>query len=433
MKSSTRPQIKLNTRLLPWVIGLLLLMQLTFPYKGWQILLLGLGGAWLAGYIWAQSLAQSLTLRREMRFGWAHVGDRLEERFTLTNTGALPALWAEIVDHSTMPDYSISRVTGVSNNSQTRWYTRGACHHRGIFTLGPTTLQSGDPLGLYTVTLNYPDSFPLTVTPPIVPLPPIEVAPSGRAGEGRSRPNTFERTVSATGVRHYIAGDSLSRIHWPTSARQGSLFVRLFDSTPAGDWWIILDLDEQIQVGQGSTSTQEHGVILTASLADRGLRSGYAVGLVSHSRDMVWLPPQGGHNQRQEILRALALAELGSYPLAEVLTRIRPALDQIASLIIITAATSETWIEALLPWLRRGAVATVLLLDPVSFGGKGNVAGTLALLNNLGVAHHLITRDLLDRPEAQPGQQGRWQWRISPSGRAIAVNKPGSLEWRELR
>jgi hypothetical protein len=74
--------LKLNTRLLPALVGLLLLMQLIVPYRGWLILLVGLGGGWLVSYLWARSLAQGLRLTRETRFGWAQVGDRLEERFT---------------------------------------------------------------------------------------------------------------------------------------------------------------------------------------------------------------------------------------------------------------------------------------------------------------------------------------------------------------
>ena len=98
MELTRPPQIKLNTRLLPVLIGILLVMQLTFPYRGWTILLIGLGGWWLIGYLWAKMLALGLSLTREVRFGWAHVGDRLEERFTLINTATIPALWVEVTD-----------------------------------------------------------------------------------------------------------------------------------------------------------------------------------------------------------------------------------------------------------------------------------------------------------------------------------------------
>jgi uncharacterized protein (DUF58 family) len=413
-------------------VGLLLGLQLIVPFRGWLILLVGLGSGWLISYLWARSLARKLRLIREVRFGWTQVGDRLEERFTLINEGWAPALWVEVIDHSTMPYYQTSRVTGVGGQEENRWQTHTVCTRRGLFSLGPTSLHSGDPFGLYTVSLHFPQFVTLLVTPPVVPLPSIEVAPGGRAGEGRPRANALERTVVVAGVREYVPGDTLNWIHWPTSAHRNSLFVRSFESTPAGDWWIFLDLDRRVQVAQDEAATEEHGVILAASLADRGLRWGRAVGLVAYGEELVWLPPQAGDGQRQAILRALALVNPGPRSLAEVLARVRPALGQQASLIIITPAANGDWVEALLPLLRRGAVATGLLLDPVSFGGMGDARGTLALLTDLGVTRYLITRDLLDRPEARPGHQGRWEWRITPTGRAIAVGQPGHASWKVL-
>ena len=221
--------MRLNTRLLPALVGLLLVLHLAVPYRGWLVLLVGLGGAWLVSYVWARSLARGLGLVREMRFGWAQVGDRLEERFTLVNDGLVPGLWVEVVDHTTMPDYRASRVSGVGGGSRIRWHTKGVCSQRGLFTLGPTTLGAGDPFGIYAVTVDCPDSATLMVTPPILPLPTIEVAPGGRAGEGRPRANAPERTVGAASVRDYVHGDSLRWIHWPTSARRDSLFVKLLN------------------------------------------------------------------------------------------------------------------------------------------------------------------------------------------------------------
>lgn len=426
-------QLQLNAHLLPALVGLLLLLQLAFPYRGWVVLLVGLGGGWLIGYLWARSLANGLRLTRERRFGWAQVGDRLEERFTLVNDGWAPALWVELMDHSTLPDYEVSRATGVGGGSSNRWHTSGVCARRGLYTLGPTSLRTGDPLGLYTVSLHYPEASPLLVMPPIVPLPAIEVSPGGRAGEGRRpRADALEHTVSSSTVREYQPGDSLGWIHWPTSAHHDALFVRLFDSTPASDWWIFLDLDQRVQLGQGWDSTEEHGVILAASLADRGLRSGRAVGLVVHGEELVWLPPERGDGQGLAILHALALVAPGSRPLVELLGRLQPAFRQRSSLVIITPDVEGDWVEALLPLLRRGAVSTVLLLDPASFGGTGDVSGTLALLSDLGMARHVITRDLLDRPQARPGRHGQWEWRVSATGRAIPVRRPHDMEWKRV-
>lgn len=421
--------LKLNSRLIPIAVGLLLVMELTFPHAAWLTMLIGLGGLWLVSYLWARQLAGGLQLNRQMRFGWAQVGDHLEERFHLVNAAPVPALWVEIIDHSTLPDYRPGRATGLGSTSQARWHTKGQCTRRGVFTLGPTTLRSGDPFGLYTFRRFYPESVNLTVTPPIVPLPAIEVAPAGRSGEGRPRPNALEQTVSAAGVRGYVPGDSLRWVHWPTSARRNALFVRLFEGTPTDDWWIFLDMEEAAQVGQGRNSTQEHAIILTASLADRGLRqTGRSVGLVAHGRELVWLEPRPGDGQRRRILQALALLESGDRPLAELLTRANLS----GSLIIISPAIDRRWVEALIPLLRQGAIVTALLLDPLAFGGEGSMQPVQSLLNQLGVNHHLITPDLLDRAEARPGQQGQWSWRISATGKAIPLRQPRDIAWREL-
>jgi uncharacterized protein (DUF58 family) len=309
---------------------------------------------------------------------------------------------------------------------------------------------------------SYPAALPLIVLPPIVPLPTIEVAPGGRVGEGRPRANALERSVSAAGVREYRPDDSLHWIHWRTSARRDSLFVRLFDGTPASDWWILLDMDRHVQVGKGPDATEEHAV-LAASLADRGLRSGQAVGLAAHGEQLVWLPPREGEGQRWEVLRSLALVSLGLRPLAELLAGMRHycgtgglALEQYTSLVIITPDVDSAWVEALVPLLRRGAIPTVLLLDPVSFansepfdpsaelragsaqdkqsrrGSAGDLSVMQALLVDLGVAHYVITRDLLDRPEARLGQEGHWERPVSGTGRAVPVRRPRETGWKVL-
>jgi len=414
------------------LVILLLLLSLFDEYRGWRILLLTLVGAWLFSYRWALSLAENLRLRREIRFGWAQVGDQLEERFTLTNRGILPGLWVELVDHSNMPDYQTGLVTGIDSRANSQWRTHGLCTRRGLYTLGPTTLRSSDPLGLFTVEVLDPSSKTLMVTPPVVPLPAIEVAPGGRSGEGSPRPNAPERTVSAASVREFVSGDSLRWVHWPTTARRDDYYVRTFESTPSGDWWIILDVDKSIQVGKGAKSTDEHGVVLAASLADRGLRMGRSVGLVAHGEPLVWLPPKEGDGQLWQILRSLALLQPVNSPLGILLDGIRPTLGRYTSLVIITPNVSGDWLENLFPLLWQGCVPTIIILDPQAFGAGSSPVGIVDQLALWGMQRHLVGPELLDRPEAAPGQKGGWDWRVSPSGRAILVNPHRDISWKSL-
>ena len=424
----TRLQFK--ARFLPVVIGLLLLLQLFVPYKGWTILLVGFGGAWLVSYLWARSLVRGLELGREMRYGWAQVGDQLQERFTLTNAGRAPAPWVAVIDHSDLPGYRAGRVLGVGERAQVHWFEHGLCSRRGLYTVGPTRLEAGDPLGFYRIRSEYATFVTMMVMPPIVHLPAIDIAPGGRAGEGRRRERALEQAVNASSVREHRPGDSLRWVHWPTSARRGEPYVRTFDSTPSSDWWIVLDMHRQVQAGEGQEATEEHVVILAASLADRGLQMGKAVGLVAHGEELVWLPPRLGADRRMEILRALALVQPGDCSLATLLSQMGPALGKRGSLVIISPDIQGRWLPSLATLTRRGLVATVLLLDLVSFGGVGDAGRTLTSLEAMEVTHYLIGPDLLDRPEARPGQVG--QWRRTTQGQWEPDFHPRELVWRPL-
>jgi uncharacterized protein (DUF58 family) len=427
-----KSNISLRSRTLPVLALVFLILHILSPFEGWLVLLVGFGGAWLCSYFWVHAVANKLRLRREMRFGWAQVGDRLEERFTLANLSWLPAPWVEVFDNSTLPNCQGSRVTGVSGQAENRWTIQSVCTQRGLFTLGPTGLRLTDPLGIYQVRIEDLNSTSIMVTPPIIQLPEIEVAPGGRTGDGRPRLNALERTVSASGVRDFLPGDSLRWIHWPTTARRDELFVRIFESTPAADWWILLDTDRRVQCGQDPDSTLEHAITLAASLADRGLRTRHAVGLAASSDPAVWLPPQEGDGHRWAILRALALVSAAQLPFRQFLERLKPSLSKYASLILITPNVSGDWLQTLLPLIRAGAVPTVLLLDPLSFGGEGDPSSLQSLLVHQGIHHTVITRDLLAQSTSRLGRQGQWEWRFTPSGKAIAIQQPSDFTWKEL-
>jgi uncharacterized protein (DUF58 family) len=435
------PQVRIygRPRLLITLVCILLVLSIIDDYQGWRFLLLGLASTWVLSALWVRALAHGLSLEREMRFGWSQVGDRLEERFTLQNNSPVPALWVEVHSGSDMPGYCPDLVTGSDSGSTNRWHTSGRCTRRGLFTLGPTTLQTGDPLGLYTVEIDDPHTVQLMVMPPVVPLPHIDVSPGGRMGVGRPRPQAAERTISAESVRAYMPGDSLRWIHWRTSARRNDLYVRTFENTPSGDWWILLDVEERVQAGQGAHSTLEHGVILAASLLDRGLRLGRSVGLAALGEPPAWLLPRPGEAQRWEALRALALLEESEHSLSELLERLPPATSRDASLVIITPREDGDWLEALLPLLWRGAIPTLLLMDRQAFnedvnppGNQSFNASTPQYFSELGIHPQYITPDIFERPEAQPGRQGEWEWRVTPTGRAVSINRANERPWRRM-
>jgi uncharacterized protein (DUF58 family) len=419
-----------------WLLGLLLcllLVQLVMPSRAWTILLLGIGGTLAFSYLWARQMVSRLEVIREQYYGWVHVGDLLEERFTLHNNSFLPSLWVEVADHSDLPGYSAQSVRVADGNQIVQWRTEGICRQRGLFTLGPWQVRTGDPLGFFQVTLDHPGSQSILVYPPIVHLPSLRLPRGAATGTGRTSRRALEITTSAAGVRAYAPGDSINRIHWRSTARMDELMVKTFDLEPSGDLWIVLDLDAAVQAGEGDESTEEYAVVLAASLSNRTLRQNRAVGLVAYGTTSpqggapeplpILVMPQKGTAHQWRILHALATVRAGgNWPLASVLAEMNPSMGRGTTLAVITPSCNPEWIAGLLPPMRRGVTPTAVLLDPVSFGGQGNVEALTGLLAELGIDSHLIPKGTPFRPIAEHKRIGRPEYKVLPgTGRVIVV------------
>jgi uncharacterized protein (DUF58 family) len=434
--------IRLNAKILPLIAAGAFAMQILDPSRVWVILLIGMGGAWLVCWWWARGLAGSLRFEREMRYGWAQVGDRLEERFTLINQFALPATWVTLQDHSTLPDHHASMASGVDGASTSQWRLLTRCTRRGVYTLGGTTLETGDPLGIYTITFEDPTSSTLAVMPPVLSLPEFEISASGLTGEGQPKRHALQESINISHTREMRPDDPMRLIDWKTTARRSSpqgeavwgsqFFVRQFEGTPAGDWWFILDLEKGSQVGTGWDSTEEHGIILTSSLATQGLKTDHPVGLSINGSQPEWIVPRRNEYQLRSLLKALAVAAPADMQLKDYLLRVGASLSSHCTLLIVTANPDPDWAQALMPLMWRGTMPTVFLFDPITFGGDQETKAISQIFQTMSIPCHVIPKALLDKPQARPGHEGEWEWRISGTGKAHAV-RAAQDDWRGLQ
>ncbi|MBN1399358.1 MAG: DUF58 domain-containing protein [Anaerolineae bacterium] len=391
-------------------------------------------GVLVVSYLWASQLANRITLERERRYGWAQVGDVLEERFTMHNDAWVPLLWAEVRDYSDLPGYNASRAIGMGASSSTRWTTSGTCTRRGVYTLGPIEIASGDPFGLFEVTINHEFSETIVVYPPIVALPQL-LEPHGRVrGTARTNVRSLDFTTNASTVREYVPGDALSRIHWRSTARRSmpdreEFFVKEFDREPSGDLWIILDMDANVHAGEDLESTEEYGVLIAASLANDMLRTNHAVGIMTHGDDPIVIPPQKGHQQLWELLRVLAgLHATSQVPLHHLLQLFEPVSGRGISAAIITPSTQAEWVGSLSLLLRHGTHPTGILLDASTFGGEADMQGVLGALADMGVLGHIIGKDFRFEHLTQKRQQ-RPEYRVLGTGRVIMVSPGEQSQW----
>lgn len=426
-EKSPKPGLQLNIRLLPVVVGILLLLYVLTGYRGWLAFLIGTAGAWLLAFVWVRSLARGLSLQRRVHLAWAAVGDSVPEFFELTNRSRLPALWVEVVDQAERLADPLRLVTDVDSRISRR---RHPIHHfkrRGLYTLGPTRVRTGDPFGIYSLTLHDSHLNRILITPPELPLKHIQIAPGGWAGDRERRRHTLAHEESQAGVRDYQPGDSLKRIHWPASAHTDSLMVRQPEAARSEDWWIFLDLDQAVQAGSGQDSTLELSIVLAASLIRRGWQEHRRVGLALAGPDLAWLEPRSDSLHRWNLMSTLAMAEAGPRSLIDLLSMGEPTGR--AAWIVITPAVDAAWVGRLAQRSRQRNI-TVLLVDPVEFGGsrdQGRVSTTLA---QYGIPHTRMPRSLLDQAYS-PTSKGR---RRSPIGVEAGRRylEQGGANWQGL-
>lgn len=432
MTKSTRVTLSFRLWIVPGVLVLVLTLAILFPYRAWGTVLIALGLMLGVSAYSIHHLKNDLNIQRHMRYGWAKVGDVLEERIQVRNSGPIPAYWIEIEDHTDIPSHQQAIATSVNANQTASWETHHVCTQRGLYRLGPTTVHTSDLFGLFRLSLHDPTTASILITPPILPLPNITVASGGRTGDGRFSKGMLEQSVAVSTIRDYQPQDPLHHIHWPLTAKHDQLTTRVFENTPTGNWWIIQDMNQAVQTGTMTNNTLEVGVILSASLANEGIRSGKAVGFIANDHQHTWITPQHAGEQTMKILRTLALSKAGQQPLADLLQKSRPSFQHAASLVIITPDISADWWEALI-WLKtKGLEPTILILDPGSFGGEGDTNALTRKLHNAGITTYTIRSEMF-ADQLDVKAEPLWEWRVFATGYAVPVKKPTDPSWKSLQ
>ena len=396
-------------------IPLLVFMQLLGPSPIWVALLICLVGLYAVSYAWVRNQIQEIYFERRREGAMLVVGDALQERFVVRNESALPLHWLEFADKSRLPGYNPRQVVSCGSGSSYQWRAEAHCTQRGVFRLGPHTLRTGDPFGLFGLEVVETRSESLLVYPRVAHIPEMELPRGSSSGQDRRR-RAYSGSERAQVVRAYQAGDSLRHVHWPISARKGELIVTDVETEPSGDLWIVLDVNRQVQSGKAEQSTLETSIVLAASVAAEFLGGGErrSVGLLAapaaemSSLELAWqdpaseqfeleigsredivgawagngesgqrnpapqlvdVPPQPGKGQVWRILAALAPVQAGDLSLAELLRRSRGTFSAGQTVLAITSDIGEgvkDWTAELLHLRQGGVPASVLAVTPAA-------------------------------------------------------------------
>ncbi|MBV9615606.1 MAG: DUF58 domain-containing protein [Ktedonobacteraceae bacterium] len=374
-----------------WQAVLLIIILVFFAISsGWKVLYVltyVLLILFVLSWLWARYSLRQLVFRRASTTGRVQVGEVFDERLMLDNLSIMPKLWVQIADGSTLPGHRAGYVASIGGRKRATWRARSVCKQRGRFQLGPVTATSGDPFGLFRRRIFMSPSSELLVLPRVLPISNFVLFTGGLPGRGRSSRRALQTTTNATTIRDYIAGDALSRIHWRSSAHYNKLMVKEFDLDPAVDAWIFLDLNEEVQAGEGEHSTEEYAVTIASTIATYLLRHDLSVGMIISGGQRHFLSLDRGDRQIERVLELLAVVRAGSgVDLKEALALDAFHFGRNSVAIVITPSDSRDWHDGLRHLQRRGVQVAVVGLDAASFENEPPDEDTLALLEGAGIS-----------------------------------------------
>lgn len=385
-------------------------------------------GIIVLAFAWVRLQALYIHGSRKLQYSAFQVGDELEEELTLENRSAFPLLWAEFLDRSDIPGYSVASVRAADSKSTVKWHASAICTRRGVYKLGPWELLTGDPLGIFRVRKVYLHRKDILIYPPLAELPDLKLPYSGAQGDERPLHQPIRAdTVNAFSARPYVAGDPLRHLHWRTTARKNAPFVKLFEPEAATSIWLVADCDSLAHRGQGDDSTFETMILVTATLASRLLHDQLAVGFFADAKERAVVLPQRGPQHQWDILRALAPLEAAEdRPLVSALQKMRHLSNPRNMILVITPSLELNWLPELrrLSGIRSSRHAQAVLLDPQSFGGGSSADRMLPILARAGIQAQVIQRGQVKPISGAYGALRRWEFKSLATGRVVARQSP---------
>ncbi len=342
-------------------------------------------------YVWSKINLRGLEIIADRSTDRLQEGAQYEERITVRNRTWLSKIWLEINDPSDMPGHVARQIVTVPAKGSATFRARSTIVRRGLYSVGPVEVTTGDPFGLFRHTRAFGNAQNILVYPRAVDLPSFFVPPANLPGEGRFRRRTHQVTPNASGVRPYASGDSFNRIHWASTARTGEIMVKVFELDPASDIWIVVDLQRGIHVGEGDDSTEEYAVNIAASVARFFLTANRTVGFMSYGRGFDVIEPERGVQQYTRILESLAMARAwGDVSVGDMLTNEASRFGRHTTVVVITPSTDEAWVASLAMLHARGVKIAAIVLEPSTFGGDESSLGVFASLAASDVFSYMV-------------------------------------------
>jgi uncharacterized protein (DUF58 family) len=331
-------------------------------------------GMYLLGRLWTRQALQAVRYQRVLPTDHAFLGEVLEARLEIVNTGWPPLPWLYLRDNLPVQLHvpsSFHRVISLLSHERASFSYQLNCRRRGHYQLGPLYVRNGDLFGMAEEAKQWSELQYITVYPKIVPLRQLPLPSQSPFGELPSQQHVFQDPTRVIGVRDYTSRDSLRHINWKTSANVGRLQVKKYEPAISLETMLFLNLNREEYNIRSLVDASELAITVAASTANHLVEKRQKVGLITNGMDPLAsegratsLPSSKGRSHLMKVLEILARVEVTpTTPFTELLRRQSVRLSWGTTIIIITPQDTEELFTSLLQLRRRGFHVVLILVE----------------------------------------------------------------------
>ncbi len=247
---------------------------------------------------------------------------------------------------------------------------------RGEYRFLPTECLSYDVFGLFEHKGKFQADAKFSVMPELISLKQWSGMQRGIKGlyAYATSARSNKESTQIHGVREYMHGDRLSRIHWNATAKSGQWKSKAFERESFPRTTIILDGNKD-SYGDLSWGRFELAVSVAASLAEDTLHLDNDIGLLTLAEKPMMLQPQTGPEQRYLIMKHLSVIDANATgSMIKALQSMETMLDPGGFAIVVSAQTGTELVQ-IMEWLaRRGLVPCLLHIGPKGQSASPNAS-----------------------------------------------------------
>jgi len=249
-----------------------------------------------------------------------------------------------------------------------RWSVRYTLQRlpRGRYSFADVRAELTDAFALERAVIELPAPGALLVYPRLVRLQRLFSETGARSQDGRRLLLRRSTGFELHSVREYEQGESLRRVHWPSTARRAQLMVKELEDAPRDEIAVLLDADARSVVGESFDVQVRAAGSLLEAFVRRGRRAVLVIDAERREVQRVHAPT----SDWRRALELLAAAEpTGATPTSRLLAEDDGPIARALDLTVVTARLDAALVDRLLQRAATRRKVSIVHVEAASFNG----------------------------------------------------------------